>query len=388
MTRRGLTFALPVALSLILGTLLPAPGFAQKEGEKFGVDKRAQEWKRKRFKTSQERIRWKMVETWNSGNLFHDIANHFCDSVRATSGGRLDIRLYEAGALVPALQTFDAVSKGTVECGHAVPVYWKGKNEAIVLFGSAPYGLDFEGYNIWLYERGGLEMWNDIYAEHGMVVFPCGNAGQELGLFSNKKAEKMADFKGMRIRTVGWYMDILNRLGASAQTLPGSEVYPALERGVIDACEFSSPAIDLPLGFHEITDYCIQPGVHQPSVQCELMINKEKWNALPEDLQNIVKICAKETQLWSNGWIENLNIEAIKEFRKHVEFVKMDDETLIGFRKVAHEYLEEVKKEFPDVRRVLESQEKYMREMADWRDLRGRVAPWPYETYVEGRLTQ
>ncbi len=361
---------------------------AKSKRKKFGVDQRHIQWQHKKFTTSNKKFHWRMVETWTKGILFHDVAQHFCDSVRAASGGRLTIKLFQAGALVPAKEVFDAVRKGVVECGHDWSGYWKGKNEAFVCFASVPYGLDIEGYNIWLYARDGLKLWQQLYKPWGLVVFPCGNPGQELGLFSNKKATKMADFKGMRVRTVGWYMDILTRLGASVSPLPGGEVYLSLERGVIDAAEFSTPAIDLPMGFDEITKYVIEPGVHQPSSQTEVIINQKAWNKLPEDLKEIVKICAKETQLWSEAWMENLNAKAVNILAKRIKFIKMDKSTILEFAKTTHEYLKELKKKYPDVKKVLDSQEAFRKEFAKWRDLRSGVAPWPYNIYIKGKILQ
>ena len=195
----------------------------------------------------------------------------------------------------------------------------------------------------------------------------------------------MADFKGMRIRTPGWYMDIMNNLGASVSPLPGGEVYLALERGVIDAAEYSTPAINYPMGFDEITKYAIQPGVHQPAFQCDVIFNQDAWDKLPEDLKWIVKMCAKETQLWSYNWINNLNAKAIRLFKEKVEFVTMDEATRIEFRKVAKKYLDEVKAKYPDVKKALDSQEAFIKDYADWREARGGVTPWPYETYIQGK---
>ena len=183
-------------------------------------------------------------------------------------------------------------------------------------------------------------------------------------------------------------MDILTRLGASVSPLPGGEVYLALERGVIDAAEFSTPAIDLPMGFDEITKYVIEPGVHQPSSQCEVIINMKAWNKLPDDLKAIVSICAKETQLWSEAWMENLNAKAVNILAKRIQFVKMDKATILKFAKTTHEYLEELKKKYPDVKKVLDSQERFRKEFARWRDLRGGLAPWPYDIYIKGRIYQ
>jgi TRAP-type mannitol/chloroaromatic compound transport system substrate-binding protein len=378
-----------ISLSIVLVVSLAANfAFSGEKREKFGVDSRAQVAKRVRFKPSTEKFRWKMVMPWSKGLLIYDIAAHFCDSVRLASAGRLDIKPFSAGELVPAMQTFDAVSQGSAQVGHDWPGYWKGKNEAFVAYSSVPFGLDGEGYNIWLYEKGGLEMMQELYGRYNLYVLPCGQCGQEMGLFSNKRASRMEEFKGLRVRTPGWYMDIMNNLGASVSPLPGGEIYLALERGVIDAAEFSSPAINYPMGFDEITKYVIQPGVHQPGVQFTVFFNKDAYAKLPEDLKWIVDIAARETQLWAYNWINGLNAEAIRRFKEKIEFVKMDPETMIQFRKTTKEYLDSLKAKFPDVKKALDSQEAFLKSYADWREARGGVAPWPYETYISGKILE
>ncbi len=374
--------------ALVLMAFMATSATAAEKREKFGMDKRHATAERVKFKPSDEKIRWKMVMPWDKGILFYDVATHFCDSVRLASAGRLDIKPFSAGELVPAMQSFDAVSQGSAQVGHDWPGYWKGKNEAFNAFASVPFGLDAEGYNIWLYERGGLELMQELYGKFGLFALPGGQCGQEMGLFSNKRATKMEDFKGMRVRTVGWYMDILNQLGASVAPLPGGEIYLALERGVIDAAEFSTPAMNYPLGFDEITKYVIEPGVHQPAVQCALFFNKEAYDKLPEDLKWIVDIAARETQLWSYNWSNSLNPEAIRLFKKKVEFVKMDEATRIEFRKTTKTYLDSLKAKFPDVKKVLDSQEAFIQDFAEWRDARGGVSPWPYDTYISGKTME
>ncbi len=383
--KKVLFFLLVLVLTLSLGFSV---SFAKEKRGKFGSDPRHDIAKRVKFKPSTQKIRWKMVMPWSKGLLFYDIATHFCDSVRLASAGRLNIKPFSAGELVPAMQTLDAVSKGSAQVGHDWPGYWKGKNEAFVAFASVPFGLDAEGYNIWLYEKGGLEMMQELYGKYNVYALPGGQCGQEMGLFSNKRASKMEDFKGMRVRTPGWYMDIMNQLGASVSPLPGGEVYLALERGVIDAAEFSSPAINYPMGFDEITKYAIQPGVHQPGVQCALFFNMDAYKKLPEDLKWIIDIAAKETQLWSYNWINGLNAEAIRRFKKKVEIVKMDKETIIQFRKTTKKYLDGLKAKYPDVKKVLDSQEEFIKSFADWREARSGVTPWPYETFISGKTTE
>ena len=381
-------FSFLVGLALISSMTLAPNAFSARE--KFGADKRHDEVKKelRTIKTSKEEFKWKMVMPWSKGLLFYDMAQHFADSVALASGGRLEIKLFSAGELVGAMESFDAVSKGSAEVGHDWPGYWKGKDENFVSFASVPFGLDTEGYNIWLYERGGLKQMQDLYGKFNLFALPCGNGGQEMGFFSNKKATKMADFKGMRVRTPGWYMDIMNSLGAAVTPLPGGEVYLALERGVIDAAEFSTPAINYPMGFDEITKYVIEPGVHQPSVQCAVFFNKDAYNKLPADLKYIVDIAAKETQLWSSAWQEQLNIEAIKLFKEKVEFVRMDDEAITTFAKRTKEYLDELKKKYPDVKVTLDSQEKFKEDFAQWREIRSGLTPWPIDQYIAGKRMQ
>lgn len=371
-------------------TMAVGNGQAAEKREKFGADKRREAIKQelRSIKPSTETFKWKMVMPWSKGLLFYDMAQHFADSVALASGGRLEIKLFSAGELVGAMESFDAVSKGSAEVGHDWPGYWMGKDQNFNSFASVPFGLDTEGYNIWLYERGGLEQMQELYGKYNLFALPGGNGGQEMGFFSNKKATKMEDFKGMRVRTPGWYMDIMNRLGASVTPLPGGEIYLALERGVIDGAEFSTPAINYPMGFDEITKYVITPGVHQPSVQCALFFNKDAYNKLPADLKWIIDIAAKETQLWSTAWQENLNIEAIKLFKKKVEFIKMDEAAISDFAKMTKEYLEELKGKYPNVKVTLDSQEQFKKDFAEWREIRSGLAPWPMDDYISGKRLQ
>jgi TRAP-type mannitol/chloroaromatic compound transport system substrate-binding protein len=348
-------------------------------------DTYAKEWKQQKAQASDQQIVWKMSDTWG-GTKVHDLTLHFAQAVEAASGGRLKIKVFPTGAICGAFELFDTVAKGTLDAGHSWPGYWKGKNEAFVLFASVPFGMDFESFNIWWLEGGGRQLMNELYGKFGLKPFICGDAGQELGLFSSKAASKMEDFKGMRARTAGWYMDILNELDVAVTPLPGSEIYLGLERGVIDAAEFSAPSITYPMGFHEVAKFVIEPGVHQPGDVFDLFINEKSWQELPQDLKNIVQICAMETHLWSYSWFQYHNIEALERLREAgVEFVKMDQATRIEFRKQTQKYLEQLKAKYPDVKKILNSQEQFLKDFAFWRELRGGVSPWPYEDYVEGK---
>jgi TRAP-type mannitol/chloroaromatic compound transport system substrate-binding protein len=377
-------------LVVLVAAAFASTGFAQTKKakvQKFGEDRRALAWKAKKWTTSEKKIIWRISDPWGS-LIYTEITKHFCDSVRAASGGRLDIKWFPTGAIVPARELFDTTAKGTLDAFHSWPGYWRGINEAFVAFGSVPFGLDNEGYNIWYYERGGKEIFDELYGRYGLVPFFCGNVGQELGLYSNKKVTKIEDFKGLRVAAMGWYADILTQLGALVIPLSGPEIYGALERGIIDACELSTPAASIPSGLHETSKYVIEPGVHRPSCQFDVVINKKRWDELPDDLKAVVEISAKETQLWANAWQENLNIEALRVIGKNTEFVKMDDATIIGFAQASFKYLDELSARKPDVKKVLDSQEEFKKEYAQWRELRSKVAPWPREMFLNGKLLQ
>ncbi len=375
-----------VLFLFVTGMALAQDTKAKSDRTKFGADKRIEEVKNLKVKTSTEKHRWKMVLPWSKGLLFYDMAVHFCDTVRLASGGRLDIKAFSAGELVPAMEIFDAVSKGSFDAGHDWPGYWKGKNEAFITVASVPYGLDAELYNIWLYERGGLEEMQALYAPYNLFALPGGQVGQEMGLNSSKRASTMEDFKGMKVRTWGWYLDILNELGASGVATPGGEVYLSLQTGVLDAAEFSSPAVNYPMGFDEVTQYIIQPGVHQPACQFAFFFNKDSYDKLGDDLKWILDTAAKETQLWSYSWINNLNAEAIRRFKEKSEIVMMDEKAIVDFAKTTQAYMEKVKARCPDCKRLLESQEALKKDFADWRSARAGVTPWPMDDVVKGKL--
>ncbi len=219
----------------------PVNSFAQmqqKKIEKFGEDKRIQEWSQKKWETSTQKISWRMSDPW--GGNFPRHGHSLCDTVRACSGGRLDIKVFPTGAIVPAMEIFEATSKGTLDAFHSWPGYWKGRNEAFVAYASVPFGLDNEGYNIWYYERGGKAMFDELYGRYGMRPSSAATSARRSACTPTSAPRSSTDFKGMKVRTVGWYMDILTKMGVSVTPLPGAEIYLALERGIIDAVEFSS----------------------------------------------------------------------------------------------------------------------------------------------------
>ncbi|MBM3392109.1 MAG: TRAP transporter substrate-binding protein [Betaproteobacteria bacterium] len=234
-------------------------------------------------------MRWQ--STWPAKDIFHEYAQDFAHRVNEMSGGRLKIEVLPAGAVVKAFDLLDAVSKGTLDGGHGVVAYWYGKNSAVALWGSGPaYGMDPNMVLAWHYYGGGKQLLDDIYKSLNLDVqsFLYGPMPtQPFGWFK-KPITKADDVKGMKFRTVGLAVDIYKDMGLAVNPLPGGEIVPALDRGLIDAAEFNNASSDRLLGFPDVTKHCMLQSFHQCSEQFEILFNKKKYDALPKELKAII----------------------------------------------------------------------------------------------------
>lgn len=231
------------------------------------------------------------------------------------SGGRLSIELFDAGAVVPPAEVFEAVRQGILDLGLNTPAWQKGKYPAGDLFYTLPGGvLEFNDLLIWMYGDEGIRLQQEMYGNN-IIVFPLGLTPPE-EMWTKRKVSTLDDLKGMKIRSAGLGMDVLEQLGASVVILPGGEVLPALQRGVIDGAEFLDASMDYSLGLHEVAKFRFGPPIHMSNNIFQLVINPKKWAALPEDLQAIVKYAAMAATIqgYSNHWVEaieaNKKIEA------------------------------------------------------------------------------
>ncbi len=338
------------------------------------------------FQLYGKTYRWRLVTTWPTGIPWHETVLHFAKVVEELSQGQLKIKVYPAGAIVPAFQVFDAVRNGVVEMGHDWPGYWKGKDQAFVAFGSVPFGLNNVEYTIWLMNGGGMELARELYGKYGLVPLMGGNSGQEMGFFTKKPITEVSQLKGMKVRTVGWAADILKDMGVSVTPLPGGEIYLAFERGVLDSAEFSTPYITYPMGFQEIAKNVMVPGWHQTAVQLMFEVNKKAYDRLPKHLKRVLEIASRETQLWDLARSEYNNAIAIKKYMKDgVKFNKLSDESLNELRKITKKYLDSLRKKHPFLDKVLTSQENFIKQYSVWKDLRSGVSAYPYEEYIKGK---
>jgi TRAP-type mannitol/chloroaromatic compound transport system substrate-binding protein len=237
-----------------------------------------------------KRFEWSCVTSWppkypGMGMGVENLAAR----IDASSGGRLKIKVYGGGELVPAFEVFDAVSRGTVEMGHDAAYYHKGKVEAAQYFTTIPFGMNHLELTGWLYYGGGLELWRELYAPFNLVPIPCGNTGVQMGGWFNKEINTVDDLKGLKMRIPGLGGEVLRRAGGTAVAMAGAETFTSIQTGVIDAAEWVGAYNDVAFGLHKTARYYYYPGWHEPGPGLETIINREAWEALPADLQAIVE---------------------------------------------------------------------------------------------------
>lgn len=266
---------------------------------------------------AQTSFNWKMTNAYGPGSPFYvegpGSPTDFCKKVEAMSDGRLRIQHFAANELIPALEGFDAVRSGAVEMNAANAYFWAGKLPAAQYFTTVPFGLNFQGMNAWLYHAGGMELWDELYAPLGLKALPMGNTGVQMTGWFRDPITSTADFDGLKMRIPGLAGKVYAQLGVDVKLLPGGEIFPALERGVIDAAEFVGPYQDRRLGLQNAAKYYYTTGWHEPSNVTELLMNQSAWDSLPADLQEIVKTAAMACNLESHTWCEANNAAALKD---------------------------------------------------------------------------
>jgi len=239
-------------------------------------------------------IKWKMVTSWpkNFPGLGTG-ANFLAKTINEMSGGRIKVKVYGANELVPALEVFDAVSRGTAEMGHSGAYYWKGKHPATQFFTAVPFGFTAQEMNAWLYYGEGLKLWEELYAKFNLIPNAAGNTGVQMGGWFNKEINSVKDLDGLKMRIPGLGGEVLKKAGGTPVTLPGGEIYTSMQSGAIDATEWVGPYNDLAFGLYKVAKFYYYPGFHEPGSTMETMINKDAYNKLQKDLQVIVRAACR-----------------------------------------------------------------------------------------------
>lgn len=246
------------------------------------------------LKAEQQTFNWKLVTSWPKN--FPGLGKGpetFAKYVERMSSGRLKVKVYGAGELVPGFEVFDAVVNGTAQMGHAASYYWKGKAPAAQIFTAIPFGMNAQEMNGWLHYGGGMQLWREVYEPFGLIPFAGGNSGTQLAGWFKKEINGLEDFRGLKMRIPGLGGEVLKKVGGVPVALTGGELFTSLQSGAIDATEWVGPYNDLAFGLYKAADYYYYSGWHEPSAVLEFMVNKQAYASLPKDLQAIVEVATR-----------------------------------------------------------------------------------------------
>lgn len=325
---------------------------------------------------AKPQYKWKMVTTWPKNFPGMGVgANHLAKLIEEMSDGRIEVKVFGAGELVPAFEIFDAVSRGTAEMGHGASYYWKGKSEAAQFFAAVPFGMTAQEMNAWLYHGGGMALWEEVYKPFGLIPTAAINTGVQMGGWFNKEIKSVTDLKGLKMRIPGLGGEVLQRLGGTPVNLPGGEIYQALQSGNIDAVEWVGPYNDLAFGLHKAAKFYYYPGWHEPGTVLECFINEKAFKALPKDLQSIVLTACKAANMDGLSEFTARNNEALHTLvtRHKVQLKKFPDDVLRELKAASDAVVAEIAAKDTLSKKVYESFVHFRDQVVAWHDVSERA---------------
>lgn len=292
---------------------------------------------------TNRQIRWRLISSFpRSLDTIYGAAEVFAQRVHALTDGKFDIRVYPAGEIVPYDQVLESVQKGTVQMGHTASYYFKGKNPALPFDCSVPFGLTSRQQTAWMMHAGGMELMRELFSDFNIVNFLGGNTGIQMGGWFRKEINSLADLRGLKMRIPGLGGEVMDRMGVGVEQIAGGEVYPALERGAIDAAEWVGPYDDEKLGFHRVAKYYYYPGWWEPGPALSFYINKDEWAKLPKVYQEAVSTAsiAASTSMQSSYDAKNPAAFA-RLINEGVELRPFPDELMAEAEKQAFDIMQE-----------------------------------------------
>jgi len=318
---------------------------------------------------SGPRVNWRLATSFpRSLDLIHGAGERIAERVEALTGGQFTMRVYAAGEIVPGMQVMDAVMQGTVQCGLTAGYYYIGKHPALAFDSSVPFGLSSRQQIAWMYHGGGMDLMNSIYADFGVVTFPAVCTGGQMGGWFREPVNSLSDLSGLRMRIPGIGGEVMARLGVTVQVLAGGDIYPALERGAIDATEWVGPYDDEKLGFHQIAKNYYYPGWWEPGLMGSLLVSQADLDELPEIYQEVLRSACAEVFSQSLAAYDHANPMALRRLVQDngVILREYSQDILEGAWTEANAYLEEQAAANDSFRRVYEN----------WRDFRAQSYPY------------
>jgi TRAP-type mannitol/chloroaromatic compound transport system substrate-binding protein len=320
---------------------------------------------------AQGKQEWKMVTTWPKD--FPGLgtgANRLARYIGDITDGKISVKVYGGGELVPPFESFDAVSKGTAEIGHGAAYYWKAKTEAAQFFASVPFGLNGNEMNAWVYYGGGQKLWDEIYADFNLKPFLAGNTGVQMGGWFNKEINSIEDFKGLVMRMPGLGGQVIQEVGATPKLLPGGEIFTSLQTGAIDATEWVGPYNDLAFGFYKVAKLYYTPGWHEPGTALETFVNREVYESLPPRLREAIAIAAQAANNDMYAEFNARNGEALQTLvEEHGVIVKtFSPSVLRALKTVSEDLTASLANKDPSIKKVYDSFIDFRSKVSRWTD--------------------
>lgn len=322
--------------------------------------------------SATETHRWRMVTSWPPNFPgFGSSAARLAERIGELSDGRIEIEVYAAGELIPAFEVFDAVARGTMEMGHSSPTYWRGTLPAAPLFSSVPFGMLADEQKAWLDHGGGLELWREVYGEQGIVPFVAGNTGAQMGGWFNREINSVADLAGLKMRISGLGAEVIQRAGAVAVNLPGSELFTSLATGVIDATEWNGPFNDMAWGLQEVARYYYYPGWHEPSGVLEALLHSDAYAELSPHLQAIVAAACRAEADYVVGEFAARNQQALVNLttEHEIELKRFPNEVLAELRRHSLTVMRDLSRNDATLGRVYASYRAYADSIGAWHEI-------------------
>jgi len=327
-----------------------------------------------------------MATSWpKSLDTIYGGAETFSQRVQEMTDDRFVITPFAGGELVPGLQVLDAVQSGTVQCGHTASYYYVGKNPALAFGTTVPFGLTAQQQNAWLYNAGGLEAMQKLYADFNIINFPAGNTGAQMGGWFKRQINTISDLKGLKMRIPGLGGKVMASLGVNVQVLPGGEIFLALDRGALDAAEWVGPYDDEKLGLNKAAQYYYYPGWWEPGPSFDFLVNRSEWQKLPKEYQEILKTAAYESNLGMLAKFDALNGQALQRLVDGgTQLIAYSPEIMQAAQKAAFELYEQSASQDGTFKQIYEDWQKFRDQVYGW----NRINELSFTSFALGTSTQ
>ena len=332
---------------------------------------------------AQSALRWRLTSSFpKSLDTIFGAGETLARKVGEMSGGKFQISVHAPGEIVPAFGVVDAVQNATVEAGHTAPYYYFGKNETFALGCAVPFGLNSRQMTAWMLEGGGQKLMREFYAKYNIISFAGGNTGAQMGGWFRKEIKSLADLKGLKFRIGGFGGKVLEPLGVVAQNLPGADIYPALEKGTLDAAEWVGPYDDQKLGFNKVAPHYYYPGWWEGGPQLDFFINQKAWDALTPDYKAMVECAAALAHTEMQARYDARNPAALRQLvGAGAKLRPFPPDVMNAAFESAERLYAELSARNPDWRRVFESFRKFRSEQHLW----FRVAEAPFDKFMQAQ---